>query len=67
MRYLLWDFDGTIANRKNMWSGALYDALIDIGVSCDREDIRPHLRSGFPWHEPNVEHYELDIATSTLG
>jgi len=55
MRYLIWDFDGTLAERKGMWSGALLEAL-----ECERpnhgvgpELVRPYLQTGFPWHEPH--------------
>lgn len=54
MKIILWDFDGTLALRDPMWSGTLaglaqrYTPDSDITV----ESIRPHLQSGFPWHEP---------------
>lgn len=55
MRYLIWDFDGTLAHRKGMWSGALLEALAseqpDHGAVVD--SIRPYLLTGFPWHEPH--------------
>ena len=59
---LLWDFDGTLATRPRRWGGAMIEAL-------DRHvpdhgfvpaDLRPHLRTGFPWHEPERPHPELD-------
>jgi putative hydrolase of the HAD superfamily len=42
-----------------MWTGALHDALTEAGVSCGLAEIRSHLRSGFPWHTPDVEHHDL--------
>jgi putative hydrolase of the HAD superfamily len=56
--YLLWDFDGTLARRDGMWSGALSDAIRrycpDRRISA--ASIRPHLTAGFPWHTPEREH-----------
>lgn len=55
-RVVFWDFDGTLAVREGMWSAAVVDALrsVDSGTTIDAELIRPHLRSGFPWHEPEA-------------
>jgi putative hydrolase of the HAD superfamily len=55
MQYLIWDFDGTLAERKGMWSGALLEALEGERPShgATIESIRPYLRTGFPWHEPH--------------
>ncbi len=43
-----------------MWSGTLLGILQseepDLKVS--RDDIRPFIRSGFPWHSPDVHHPE---------
>jgi len=58
---ILWDFDGTLAYRDGMWSGCLLEALRehipDAGFTLD--DIRPRLKDGFPWHEPDTPHPEL--------
>jgi putative hydrolase of the HAD superfamily len=53
---VFWDFDGTLAVREGMWSGSVVDALrsVDPTIAVDPELLRPHLRSGFPWHEPEV-------------
>ncbi|MFE6735714.1 HAD-IA family hydrolase [Microbacterium sp. NPDC057650] len=55
-RVVFWDFDGTLAVRDGMWSAAVVDALrsVDATITVDPELVRPHLRSGFPWHEPEV-------------
>ncbi|UJP08838.1 HAD family hydrolase [Microbacterium sp. KUDC0406] len=55
-RVVFWDFDGTLAVREGMWSAAVADALrsVDATIAVDPELVRPHLRSGFPWHEPEV-------------
>lgn len=52
MKVLIWDFDGTLAHRPGLWSGALLEALSyhvpEHGLSAGH--LRPHLQSGFPWH-----------------
>lgn len=55
MKHLIWDFDGTLGHRDGMWSGAILDALEAErpGHGVTREQIRPFLQSGFPWHEPH--------------
>jgi len=62
MRYVLWDFDGTLATRERMWSGALWDALLTVtpDLPCDFEDVRPFMQVGFPWHDWHIPHYHLD-------
>ena len=63
---LLWDFDGTLAHRDGMWSGALLDALVgyDPHGAWSIDQLRPHLTQGFPWHEPEKEHFEIVDAGS---
>lgn len=60
-RVILWDFDGTLAWREGIWSGALLQALDrhcpDHGL-C-RDDIHPRIVGIFPWNHPDVEHPEL--------
>lgn len=55
-RFLLWDFDGTLAFRPGNWTGVVCDV-----VAAERPDLamtparlRPYLQSGFPWHRPDV-------------
>lgn len=61
MRLIVWDFDGTLACRDGMWTGALSEILAawapDLGDR--REMIQAELQSGFPWHTPEVSHTEL--------
>lgn len=51
---VFWDFDGTLARREGLWSGALADAWTSVGgvpaISPTR--LRPFLGTGFPWHSP---------------
>lgn len=57
-RYLIWDFDGTLAYRPGGWSGVL--ALLATrktpGLDITPDSIRPYLQSGFPWHAPECAH-----------
>jgi putative hydrolase of the HAD superfamily len=55
-RFLVWDFDGTLATRRGGWAGALAEVIASRcpGVAIDAEALRPHLRRGFPWHTPEV-------------
>ncbi|MEO5930542.1 MAG: HAD family hydrolase [Candidatus Kapaibacterium sp.] len=56
MNYLIWDFDGTLGYRAGMWSGTLLEILDGEMPGHGRtiDDIRPHLRSGFPWHNHHI-------------
>jgi putative hydrolase of the HAD superfamily len=55
-RFLIWDFDGTLAVRPGNWTGVVCDVVAvqrpDAGITPER--LRPHLQSGFPWHAPDV-------------
>lgn len=53
-KYVIWDFDGTLAEREGMWTGTLIEAAALESVSVTREAIRPFLQSGFPWHTPQT-------------
>ncbi|GAB3922691.1 hypothetical protein GCM10011575_43550 [Microlunatus endophyticus] len=62
-RVVFWDFDGTLARRRGMWSGALVDALALLGpTTVTAEDLKPGLADGFPWHRPD-EVVEVTDAT----
>ncbi|HWL64406.1 MAG TPA: HAD family hydrolase [Actinomycetota bacterium] len=59
---ILWDFDGTLAYRDGLWSGCLAEVLQaqEPGAGITRDDVRPLLKNGFPWHTPDRAHPELD-------
>jgi len=64
MKLLLWDFDGTLAFREGMWSGALAEVACSHIPGCRvaREDFAPYLQSGFPWHRPLQPHTHITSA-----
>jgi putative hydrolase of the HAD superfamily len=55
-QYIVWDFDGTLAERTGQWSGALAEVLRRArpDSSATAADLRPHLQAGFPWHAPGI-------------
>ncbi len=59
---ILWDFDGTLARRPGLWSGALLEVLDAHapGHGITREELRSGLRDGFPWHEHQFGHEHLN-------
>ncbi len=63
MRLLIWDFDGTLAHRRGEtgWSLLLEEVLDaeEPGHPHSADTFRPYLRSGFPWHSPEVAHPDL--------
>ena len=60
----VFDFDGTLAHRPGMWGRCLFEVLEQHrpGHGATLEDLRPHLRDGFPWHRHDVAHPELTDA-----
>ena len=61
---ILWDFEGTLAARGGMWSGALLEAIakFEPSLACELSTIWPHLQTGFPWHTPEKGHEHLSVA-----
>ena len=61
MSVVLWDFDGTLAERPGLWSACLMETLDEHepGHGVSEDAVRAFLDSGFPWHVPDVEHPEL--------
>ena len=60
-RFLMWDFDGTLAKRNGGWAGALLSVLqkYDPATPVTAAQIEPYLQSGFPWHAPEILHSDL--------
>lgn len=59
---ILWDFDGTLAFREGLWGACLLEVLDaeEVGHSVTRSRIGPLLATGYPWHEPDTPHPELN-------
>jgi len=65
MKYLIWDFDGTLGYRDGgMWTLTLLEivqrAMPELGVTYDR--LKGYLHVGYPWHTPERPHPELNTA-----
>lgn len=58
---ILWDFDGTLAERPGMWGGCMLEVLDEHepGHGIESGSFIPFLRDGFPWHSPQLPHPEL--------
>ena len=59
---ILWDFDNTLAYRRDgMWRAALVEALAEKlpGHQISADSLRKPLRNGFPWHVWQIPHPEL--------
>jgi putative hydrolase of the HAD superfamily len=62
MRVLIWDFDGTLGYREGgMWSRALLELLHQEmpTVEATADQVRPYLQAGFPWHNSDQPHPEI--------
>jgi len=55
-KYILWDFDGTLAYRTGKWAGALADVVAELCPELEISEaaLRPHLKQGFPWQAPET-------------
>jgi putative hydrolase of the HAD superfamily len=65
-KVIIWDFDGTLALHKGLWSGTMLAAL-DMSFDTHNvtiDSIKPYLQSGFPWHEPYKAHPELSTPSA---
>jgi putative hydrolase of the HAD superfamily len=58
---VLWDFDGTLAERPGRWRGCLLEVLREEepSIRADADVFIPALRDRFPWHRPAVAHPNL--------
>jgi putative hydrolase of the HAD superfamily len=58
---LIWDFDGTLAEREGLWSGCVLEVLDEHepGHAATRESLRELLSGNFPWHRHDTPHPEL--------
>lgn len=62
MRYLLWDFDGTLGHRDGgAWTASLLETL-DLAIpghTVTLEQLRLYTQTGFPWHQADQPHLNL--------
>jgi len=58
---LLWDFDGTLAQRRGLWGGCVLEVLDEHEPSHEGtlERVRHELSGVFPWHRHEDPHPEL--------
>lgn len=59
---MLWDFDGTLGQRRTGRWGACLLQLLDRELPAHeitREVLSPHLQRMFPWHDHHLEHPHL--------
>jgi len=65
VRYLIWDFDGTLGYREGgAWTASLLETL-DLalpGHTVTLEQLRLYTHTGFPWHQPERPHLHLTTA-----
>ena len=72
VRWLIWDFDGMLAHRVCEWPAGT-QVLLEVldretpGHDVDPALLRPFLRTGFPWHSPEVHHPHLASADVKRG
>lgn len=61
-KVVLWDFDGTLAQRPGRWSQCLAETIaqVDRSATVHPDDLKPGLRNGFPWHRHEEGHPELN-------
>ena len=55
-KYLLWDFDGTLAHRPGQWTDTVMAVLraADLAHGVDRADHSTVHERRISWHEPDV-------------
>lgn len=61
-RVVLWDFDGTLAQRPGRWSQCLVETIaqVDPSTLLTADDVKPGLRDGFPWHRHDERRPQLN-------
>jgi putative hydrolase of the HAD superfamily len=58
---VIWDFDGTLAERPGLWAACLLELLTedDPRTPIMEADIAALMHTGFPWHAPDRPHPHL--------
>ncbi|MFQ9922811.1 MAG: HAD family hydrolase [Beduini sp.] len=58
-KYILWDFDCTLAYRDGKWSKTMNDILVSHRINIAYDSLRAFMGRGLPWHEFERPHTEL--------
>lgn len=60
-KVIFWDFDGTLAHSKSLWSNSVLRAIHSTVPNCllTLDDIRQHMQTGFTWHTPDEDFTHL--------
>lgn len=68
LKYLIWDFDGTLGYREGGWTGAMVEVLRQHAPDCatTADHLRPHIQDGFRWHDPH-QPYAIKTADRWWG
>lgn len=59
MKVFCWDFDGTLAFSKSLWTGSVFDALKAVEPQIEDNfyhEIQAYMHFGFPWHTPDIDY-----------
>ena len=61
MAVVFWDFDGTLVNSYQLWSGCAWRALQAVYPHCPVTYIalRGQMLHGFPWHKPMEDYRHM--------
>ncbi len=59
-KYLMWDFDYTLAYRDGMWTQTMLDVMKKLSITnFESKKIREVMRYGFPWNNYEISHKDL--------
>lgn len=58
---IFWDFDGTLAHSKALWTNAVLRALrrFQPEAAATFDQVRPLMRNGYPWDVPDPDYKPL--------
>ena len=59
-----WDFDGTLAHSRHLWTNSICDALkqADPETNIGFDQLRPLNRTCYPWDQPEENYCRLQGA-----
>ncbi len=61
---IFWDFDGTLAHSRHLWTNSICDALkqADPETNIGFDQLRPLTRTCYPWDQPEENYHRLQGA-----